>query len=273
MRIRWTPAAAADLEYISNYLKDHHPHYQQPTIRKLYEAICSLKALPHRGRIGREQGTRSFSSLPCPISPCIASESRASKSCGSITPHRTGLRTAPPRFKEGAPSARGPRTPCALTETPRRSCRAHTSRDDVWSARRSLADLVSCKELTLSITHSTGSRASVKGWSNPPHEAWGGERVSRSASEPDSASLCKVRAAKLPDVMKPATGGEARGASNHRALRGGWGRRMGKDQWRNPSRSSGQALGDPAGWPMRVGQRSRGIDNPGAARSGSRTGA
>jgi len=81
MRIRWTPAAAADLEHISNYLKDQHPHYQQPTIRKLYEAIRSLKALPHRGRIGREPGTRElfFPPLPCPISPCIASESRASK--------------------------------------------------------------------------------------------------------------------------------------------------------------------------------------------------
>ena len=65
-----------------------------------------------------------------------------------------------------------------------------------------------------------------------------GELVSRSASEPDSASLCKLRAAKLPYVTKPATGGEAKGNSKHRALRGGWGRRMGKDQSRN--------LGDPA---------------------------
>jgi plasmid stabilization system protein ParE len=39
MRIRWTPAAAADLEHISNYLKDRYPHYRQPTLRKLYEAI------------------------------------------------------------------------------------------------------------------------------------------------------------------------------------------------------------------------------------------
>ena len=31
MRIRWTPAAAADLEQISNYLREHHPHYRQPT--------------------------------------------------------------------------------------------------------------------------------------------------------------------------------------------------------------------------------------------------
>jgi len=37
MRIRWTPAATADLQRISDYLKNHHPHYRQPTMRKLYE--------------------------------------------------------------------------------------------------------------------------------------------------------------------------------------------------------------------------------------------
>ena len=57
MRVRWTSAAAADLKHISNYLKDRHPHYRQPTMRK-YEAIRSLKDLPDRGRIGREEGTR-----------------------------------------------------------------------------------------------------------------------------------------------------------------------------------------------------------------------
>jgi plasmid stabilization system protein ParE len=39
MRIRWTPSAAADLQRISDYLKDHHPNYGQPTMRELYEAI------------------------------------------------------------------------------------------------------------------------------------------------------------------------------------------------------------------------------------------
>jgi plasmid stabilization system protein ParE len=43
MRIRWTPAAAADLRYISDYLKDRHPAYRQPTMRKLYQAIRSLR--------------------------------------------------------------------------------------------------------------------------------------------------------------------------------------------------------------------------------------
>jgi toxin ParE1/3/4 len=66
MRIRWTPAAAADLQHISDYLKDHHPHYRQPTMRKLYEAIRSLKAVPHRGRPGREDGTREILFPPLP---------------------------------------------------------------------------------------------------------------------------------------------------------------------------------------------------------------
>ena len=66
MRIRWTPAAAADLQHISDYLKDHHPHYRHPTIRKLYEAIRSLKTSPHRGRPGREEGTREILFPPPP---------------------------------------------------------------------------------------------------------------------------------------------------------------------------------------------------------------
>jgi len=66
MRLRWTPAAAVDLQHISDYLKDHHPRYRQPTMRKLYEAVRALKQWPQRGRLGREEGTREllFSPLP-----------------------------------------------------------------------------------------------------------------------------------------------------------------------------------------------------------------
>jgi toxin ParE1/3/4 len=66
MRIRWTPAAAADLQRISDYLKEHHSHYRQPTMRKLYEDIGSLKQWPQRGRIGREDGTRELLFPPTP---------------------------------------------------------------------------------------------------------------------------------------------------------------------------------------------------------------
>jgi plasmid stabilization system protein ParE len=66
MRIRWTPAATTDLQHISDYLKDHHPHYRQASLRKLYDTIRALKQLPGRGRPGREQGTREILFLPLP---------------------------------------------------------------------------------------------------------------------------------------------------------------------------------------------------------------
>jgi addiction module RelE/StbE family toxin len=66
MRIRWTPAAAADLKQISDYLEGRHPRYRQSTMRKVYEAIRSLKESPGRGRLGRESGTRELLFPPLP---------------------------------------------------------------------------------------------------------------------------------------------------------------------------------------------------------------
>jgi plasmid stabilization system protein ParE len=65
MRIRWTPAAAADLQHISDYLKERHPHYRQSTMRKLYDTVRALKQWPDRGRIG-EDGTRELFFPPLP---------------------------------------------------------------------------------------------------------------------------------------------------------------------------------------------------------------
>lgn len=66
MRLRWTPAAAADLEEIHHYLLEHHPHLAQSTIIKIYEGLRSLKDSPHRGRPGREEGTRELVFAPLP---------------------------------------------------------------------------------------------------------------------------------------------------------------------------------------------------------------
>src|SRR5450432_2514000 len=66
MRIRWTPSAAADLEHISDYLQEHHPHYRQPTMRRRYEAIRSLKQSPRPGRPGSQDGTRELLFPPLP---------------------------------------------------------------------------------------------------------------------------------------------------------------------------------------------------------------
>ncbi len=69
MRIRWTPAAAADLQSVSEYLREHNPQYRRPTMRKLYEGVRSMK-----GRIVAVQGGRmergNFYFIPCPIFPC-----------------------------------------------------------------------------------------------------------------------------------------------------------------------------------------------------------
>jgi len=65
MRIRWTFAAAADLERIRDYLQEHEPHLARPTVLKLYEGR-SLKTMPRRGRVGREEGTRELVFAPLP---------------------------------------------------------------------------------------------------------------------------------------------------------------------------------------------------------------
>jgi toxin ParE1/3/4 len=66
MRIRWTPAAAADLQQINDYLKQHHPHCRQLTMRKLYDTSRSLKDWPGRGRPESEEGTREIVFPPLP---------------------------------------------------------------------------------------------------------------------------------------------------------------------------------------------------------------
>jgi addiction module RelE/StbE family toxin len=58
MRLRWTPAAADDLESIRDYLALHHSSFAQSTILEIYQAILTLRSTPFRGRVGREEGTR-----------------------------------------------------------------------------------------------------------------------------------------------------------------------------------------------------------------------
>jgi plasmid stabilization system protein ParE len=80
MRIRWTPAAAADLQHISDYLRERHPHYRLSTMRKLYETVRSLRQWPDRGSAGSEEGTRElfFPPLPCTVQMTGALRSFAS---------------------------------------------------------------------------------------------------------------------------------------------------------------------------------------------------
>jgi addiction module RelE/StbE family toxin len=58
MRLRWTPAAAGDLESIRDYLAQHLPSFAQSTILDIYQTILTVRSTPFRGRAGREEGTR-----------------------------------------------------------------------------------------------------------------------------------------------------------------------------------------------------------------------
>jgi len=58
MRLRWTLAAADDLEAIHAYLTQHFPSFAHSTIQEIYQTILSLRSTPFRGSIGREEGTR-----------------------------------------------------------------------------------------------------------------------------------------------------------------------------------------------------------------------
>jgi len=64
--VRWTPAAANDLQHVSDYLSESHPQYRHPTLRKVYASIQVLKDWPYPGRPGREEGTRELILSPLP---------------------------------------------------------------------------------------------------------------------------------------------------------------------------------------------------------------
>jgi toxin ParE1/3/4 len=65
-RLRWSLAAAEDLEGIANYLWLHHPSFAATTIQRLYAAVKSLKSFPYAGREGRKSGTRELVLAPLP---------------------------------------------------------------------------------------------------------------------------------------------------------------------------------------------------------------
>lgn len=58
MRLRWTIAAADDLDDIAGYLQANLPHFSRSTIHRIDAAIRSLRSMPERGRPGRVEGTR-----------------------------------------------------------------------------------------------------------------------------------------------------------------------------------------------------------------------
>jgi plasmid stabilization system protein ParE len=57
MQVRWTSAAADDLENIANYLFEKTPENAGRLIREIYDVPSTLKSFPNRGRPGKKQGT------------------------------------------------------------------------------------------------------------------------------------------------------------------------------------------------------------------------
>jgi toxin ParE1/3/4 len=66
MRLRWSEAAALDLEDIHDYLKNRHPALARSTVLKLYDAVRSLTRMPNLGRLlsGTERRELILRSLP-----------------------------------------------------------------------------------------------------------------------------------------------------------------------------------------------------------------
>ena len=59
MRIEWSAHAVADLEAISAYIEqDRSLETANRVARTIYDAVQSLRTLPHRGRAGRIENTR-----------------------------------------------------------------------------------------------------------------------------------------------------------------------------------------------------------------------
>jgi toxin ParE1/3/4 len=66
MQLRWTEAAATDLERIADYLFSHAPESAPRLIRSIYEAPETLLSFPHRWRPGKKTGTRELVLSPLP---------------------------------------------------------------------------------------------------------------------------------------------------------------------------------------------------------------
>jgi toxin ParE1/3/4 len=66
MQLRWTTAAAGDLEGIAEYLFEKSPQNAAQLIRKIYEAPAILRSYPNLGRPGKKEGTRELVIAPLP---------------------------------------------------------------------------------------------------------------------------------------------------------------------------------------------------------------
>jgi toxin ParE1/3/4 len=66
MELRWTAAAANDLESIADYLFEKTPEHAPELVRSICAAPAALLAFPRRGRPGKKVGTRELVLTPLP---------------------------------------------------------------------------------------------------------------------------------------------------------------------------------------------------------------
>jgi len=66
MDIRWTPEASSNLEQIGLRIARDNPEAALKTIGIIFERIEQLAIFPHRGRSGRDPGTRELVLAPLP---------------------------------------------------------------------------------------------------------------------------------------------------------------------------------------------------------------
>jgi toxin ParE1/3/4 len=66
MRVRWTSAAADDLQNIANYLFEQTAEHAARLIREICGSPNRLKTFPSRGRLGKKEGTRELVLSPLP---------------------------------------------------------------------------------------------------------------------------------------------------------------------------------------------------------------
>jgi toxin ParE1/3/4 len=66
IQLRWTEAAAEDLERIANYLFEETPLHAARLVTEIYKAPAQLLIFPLLGRPGKAEGTRELilSALP-----------------------------------------------------------------------------------------------------------------------------------------------------------------------------------------------------------------
>jgi toxin ParE1/3/4 len=68
MLVRWSPAAADDLQQISEYIRADDPDAAPRVAKRIYDRAAALGIHPYQGRHGRVAGTRE---LPLPPLPFI----------------------------------------------------------------------------------------------------------------------------------------------------------------------------------------------------------